>query len=193
MFLNRLNGKCQLKLCLYSILFVLLFFGGCFPGADLIGEYEKDISNRQELWGGYAKGEKYVLLYDIFLEEEEFPTKMRKYAGVPPRELTQGVYSLVYGPPDSIRVYLESPEQWPEIIGIIKAGTKIECTKIIGWGSFTWPMSRGVYATILDGPFAGKSINTEDLSITSWIKSGKGEDYVYYPNYGLLKRISANE
>ena len=192
-YLFSLTKRKTLKLSLYSIILVPFFLCGCWPGADLIGEYEKDISNRQDLWGGYAKGEKYVLLHDIFLEEEEFPTKMRKYAASVPRNLTEGNYFLHYGGPGTIQEYLEEKEQWPQIIGIIKAGTQIKCTKVLGWGTLTWPMSHDVYATILDGPYAGKSINITDLSFTSWIESGNKKNYVSYPNYSLLKKVSTGE
>lgn len=181
----------KFKLAILSV-FIVPFFSGCFPGADLIGEYEKDVSNRPQLWGGYSKGERYVLLHDIFLEEEEFPMKMRKYAAAVPKNLTGGNYFLHYGGPDTIQEFLEKKEQWPEIIGIIKAGTQIECTKVLGWGTLTWPMSHGVYATILDGPYAGKLIAITDLSYIDNPTNDK-DLFVPYPNYSLLKKVSADE
>ncbi len=181
------------KMIFYSILTIPPFICGCWPGADLIGAYEKDVSNRKELWGGYAKGQQYILLTDIFLqkEESELGFKYRLYAGVPPRELMKSTCTpLCYSAPSTIETYRESPEQWPLIIGIMKAGTEIECTKIIGSGTLMWSMSYDVYATVKDGAYAGVSIDIHDLSFISWVKSGWGEDYVMNPNPSLLKRVN---
>ena len=179
-------------LVFWGLLILPLLLCGCWPGADLIGAYEKDISDRKELWGGYAQGQRYILLHDIFLQKDQpetYKSDNRMYAGVPPRVLTRNVNSLVYGPPNSIEVYMGSPEQWPSIIGILEAGTEIECTKIIGWGTLMWPMSHTVYAIVKNGQHAGKSIDIQDLSFTSWDKRGSKENYVLYPNPGLLKKL----
>ncbi|MCD6175071.1 MAG: hypothetical protein J7K65_04795, partial [Planctomycetes bacterium] len=73
------------------------------------------------------------------------------------------------------------------IIGIIKAGTEIECMKVLAWGTLMWPRSHSVYAIIKDGAYAGKLIDIQDLSFILWVKSGWGEDYVLHPNPRLLK------
>ncbi|AQT67130.1 hypothetical protein STSP2_00271 [Anaerohalosphaera lusitana] len=164
---------------------------GCWPGADLIGTYEKDISGKQAFWGGYSEGQTYVLLHDIFLKRdppETYNSKIRMYAGVPPRELTYCVRGLIYSSPDSIEQYRDAPEEWPQIKGIIKAGTKLECTKIIGWGTLMWPMSHTIYATVKDGDYTGKLIDIKDLSLRSRVKIGFDEEYVLHPNPDLLKK-----
>ncbi len=190
---SSIRTKKMVKMIFCGLFIIPLFLCGCWPGADLIGEYEKDISHKKELWGGYARGQRYILLHDIFLQKEELGFKYRIYAGVPPRELVGNNCPLDYSAPNMIEVYLHSPEQWPLMIGIIKAGTEIECTKILGWGTLMWPMSHTVYATVKDGTYTGKLIDICDLSFTSWVKRGFGEDYVFYPNPSLLKRVGIDE
>lgn len=181
-----MNSVKMLKFMTCCLLVVLFFLCGCWPGADLIGEYEKDVSNRSQLWGGYAKDERYILRHDIFLRKKDLGFKYRIYAGVPPRELTWDNRSPKrYGAPPSTEAYMESPEQWPLIIGIVKAGTQIECTKVLGWGTLMWPMSHAVYATIQDGPYAGIPIDIHDLS---YVYNDGKDNFVPYPNYTLLQK-----
>jgi hypothetical protein len=184
-----MNSVKMLKFMTYCLLVLLCFLCGCWPGADLIGSYERDVSNKKALWGGYAKGQKYLFLYDVFLQKDPpktYESKIRMYAGVPPRELTWDNRSpKSYSAPPSTEAYMESPEQWPLIIGIMKAGTQIECTKVLGWGTLMWPMSHAVYATIQDGPYAGIPIDIHDLSYVC--NDGK-DNFVPYPNYTLLKK-----
>lgn len=180
---------CNKKIVSLAILMVPLLLCGCWPGADLIGAYEKDVSNRQDLWGGYTKGQRYILLHDVFLRKEDLGFKYRIYAGVPLQELVRGNCFLLYCAPETIEAYAESPDRWPLIIGIIKSGTEIECTKVLGWGTLMWPMSHAVYATIIDGPYAGKLIDISDLSCTR--DDCKG-NYVSYPNPRLLKETESD-
>lgn len=162
------------------------------PGViESVGRDAKDVSNKQELWGGYTKGERYVLLHDVFLQEEEFPTKLRKYAGpyvaVAPDELVRDNFIRLYSVPDSMREYFNEREQWPEVIGIIEAGTQIECTKLVGYGSLTVPMTHYIFGTILDGPFRSTFVDIHDISY--WRSKSKDDPIVPYPNYNLIQRV----
>lgn len=183
LFSTKINRK-MVKWGLCVLLMISFFLGGCWPGADRIGEYEYDVSEKGELWSGYAKGQCFVLRHDIFLEKIDI-SQNRMYAAVPPTELTCGNYMLLYSAPVSIEVYHKEPDKWPEIVGILKAGTRIQCDKLLKSGTLMWPGSYVLLATIKNGPFTGKSVDISDISFAKRINN----QWLNAPNFNMIQNI----
>ena len=148
-----------------------------------VGAYEKDVSKKKEVWGGYAKGETYMLRYDIFLEKIDI-SKNRMYAAVPPRELTYGQCMLLYSAPASVEEYHTESDEWPDITGILKAGTIIQLDKVLKHGALLWGSSYTTFAVIKDGPFAGISVDISDISCPQQVNG----DFFDLPNCNLLQK-----
>ena len=148
-----------------------------------VGAYEKDVSKKKEVWIGYAKGETYMLRHDIFLEKIDI-SKNRMYAAVPPRELTYGQCMLLYSAPVSVEKYYTEPDKWPEIMGILKAGTTIQLDKVLKHGALLWGSSYTTFAVIKDGPFTGISVDIADISFPKKVN----DDFFDVPNSNLLQK-----
>ncbi len=95
---------------------VLFAINGCYPGP--IASFTNDVSNDDDLWGGYSDQTVYSLKHDVFLADvksEPYLTLKESKILVPPRELTKGVSGLYYPAPPSVIEYKRLYTNWPEI------------------------------------------------------------------------------
>jgi hypothetical protein len=171
----------------YMALLSLIFCHGCYPMVFFqdIGAYEKDVSKKKEVWGGYAKGAIYTLRQDMFLIRID-KSENRMYAVVPSRQLkNQHCIRGYYSSPASIEAYHADPQQWPEIEGILKAGTTIQLDKILKHGAWLWGSSYTTFAVIMDDPFSGISVDISDISYPR----KNNDEYFDFPNFNLLQPV----
>lgn len=139
---------------------------GCLPGPLFV--VTRDISHLRERWGGYRYLGLYTLNIDVFWSVDEEAIAPSKSVLVPPREATQGKCDLLYSAPFSISEYYEEIDKWPDVQGIVAAGTRIQCIKLINYipvEIVDWSGIIYMHARILDGPYSGKEVEISDLSI----------------------------
>ena len=167
-----------------------LFFG-CAPGPFLV--WTEDVTGKEDLWYGYRRGAIYKLKVDIFLKDRGVnnvtPDQIVMAA---PRDKTKCIYTLAYSVPKSIEDYRHNRDDWHEIIGIVKAGTRIQCTRLVCYNTFGggYGNSLYVFAKVVDGEFAGIEGEIGDISLLGpEVSAG----FLIKPNLNLLSPVNANE
>jgi hypothetical protein len=166
------------------LLVVCLSLAGCARVTHRVS------TERVEHWGAYEPGAEYELLMDVFLlrpdSEIEYYTDTGKWrnkpsqrlALVPPGEVPQR--AGLYTSPKSIMAYEKDPEGavqrtygsgtivfYDDVVGIVRAGTRLRCVRLDRHLGGSFMTGAGIwhtlYAEILDGGFAGKVADIEDL------------------------------
>jgi hypothetical protein len=150
-----------IKLILFAELFLLT---GC-PNLQTAGPYEKDVSRNPEAWGGFGR---------VFTYETQEPLYLRGKSGF--KSSWIAVVQL-YHKPDyglefeildeypSLEQYNKNPHNWPDILGVLDAGTQVQCTKIIERGALLWEGYLYYYATIKSGNYQGMEVDINDLCL----------------------------
>jgi len=161
---------------------MIIIVCGCVPGPLLFGE--EDVSHKTKLWYGYKYKGIYELKTDMFIRQRDtnLPNKL---VLVPPRAKTKKIYTLHYSAPESIEIYNNSKKQWPDIKGIVTAGTEIQCNKLIMYNAAGYGSSLYIFARILDGPFSGLEVEISDLSLVG--PEDESGVYLNFPNVKLLE------
>ena len=145
---------------------------------------EKDVTDREELWGGFRRGGEYALSTDLFLVYES-----SAYAKGPaltiPKDVS-GVGRMLYRAPVTFAEYEGNPEQWHAkgVLGVVASGTRVKCVRLTRQSAALWGKMLVVYAEILDGPHAGTIVDIIDLS--RWVK-GDETGLLVRPDKRLLK------
>ncbi len=159
--------RSQITVCL-----VLTSLTGCVSGR---GEYNKDVSRADVGWAGFERSKIYESKVSLFLGDGE--------DGLGPQlKIEKGTHIEAYRyytpfGPTTAADYKTDPGKWPDVIGILEAGTRIRATELREPGEKLGllrvlyvgaPRYRYVRGIILDGPYAG---TTADMRAVS--------DYVY--------------
>ncbi len=171
------------------LLVVVTLVSGCYPGPIAI--FTNDVSKNQELWGGYSFKTTYSLKHDVFIADiksEPYLSLKESKILVPPRELTKGISGLYYPAPPSIQEYHKLYNNWPDIEGVVKAGTQIQCIKLIKYTPIGYSNSLYMYAEILNGPYGGVIAEINDLSVMG--ERSKSGELLSIPNPNLLEELS---
>ena len=142
------------------VLFWLSDGGILLMQLDMLLAHNKDVTQKEEYWGGYKFGQRYELLMDVFLEQVKDWSE--RLVLTPPGQLHQcaGLYSA----PETVSEYKENPGGWPEVVGIVSAGTQLKCKMLRKHGTLMWGSSITIFAEILDGPYKSQIVDIEDLS-----------------------------
>ena len=149
-------------ICFGLLAAFLTFLSGCVPGA--LVSWSNDVSEQKKLWGGYSRDAIYKLKADMFIRNrKDIPTPAESVL-VAPAKNTKGLCYLHYSVPSSLSDYRNNIDAWPDIVGVVNAGTRIQCTKLIKYTPLGFGSSLYIKAVILDGPFAGKEVEITDLS-----------------------------
>ena len=124
--------------------------------------HHERVSDAEELWGGYRQQGVYVLTHDVFLEKQQGWTKFKIL--VAPKELVP-VGQMEWPEIESVSEYESSKHKWPNVIGVVRTGTRLRVVDL--WKRWTKTCSwLWVSAEILDGPYAGETVDIMDLSIS---------------------------
>lgn len=173
--------------CYIFIAIIILLLPGCAPGP--IFTFKNAIGEKSELWGGYTYQGVYSLQQDVFIREGSiFTSKQLLHDAkilVPPTMVKQGG---LYSAPESIKIFNANPEKYPSVIGVVKSGTNISCSKIIEYTPVGYRNSLYIYATILDGQFEGNLVEISDLSLFH-SKSAK-DIHLKMPNKAFLSLVN---
>ena len=162
------------------------FFIGCAPYQPILS-YSSDVSKNQKLWHGYGYGQIYELKHDMFLESDQ----QHILIIAAPHELTKGVCTLVYNVPPTIEEYNKLYNNWPEVISIVKKGTRIQCVRLQKGSAvilFDIVSVFYIYAKILDGTFAGHEVEISDLSLVECVDG----EFLHKPNPNLIHLLDNN-
>jgi len=170
-----------IQLQLKTICFLVFIIFGCVPGPLLVGTV--NVSNKEELWFGYSRNGIYKLKVDVFLRvrDTDLPSKIVLVA---PRDKTKGLFTLHYSAPWSVSDYNDNRDRWPGIKGIVTAGVRIQCNKLIKYNTTGYGNSLYIFARILDGPHKGTEVEISDLSIVG--PEHKSGVFLITPNLNLL-------
>lgn len=165
-----------------GILFCILV-NSCAPGPLLVSN--EDVSEDSELWCGYLKEGRYLLIEDVFIRIIDLPLP-NKHILVAPREKTKGIYTLQFSSPNTIDEYENNREQWNSVKGIVRKNTRLKCTRLIRYDPFLYPDTLYIYASIIDGPFNGLEVEISELSI---LGPETSSGYLLRPNPKLIVPI----
>ena len=186
------------NLLLYgTLLFTIMPLAGCQQFGEAYLKFvlnpfpcTKDVSSKTRSWGGYEKDAVYALLFDVYLLKFDSRPNSSYAFSIPSilRDCTRcaALYSV---PP--FEEYNENKKYrqqgflyYPEITGIVKAGTMIKCIRTEKSGNLYGNIVT-VYANILDGPFEGIEVKMSDVSC--YMKSDGFS--TYSPEYHLFLKI----
>ena len=163
---------------------------------------QEDATDNPELWGGYAHQIVYRLKRDVFLLKLDDDWKGRRYALSPEGRFKHP--DRFYSVPESIEQYQRTQRKLSQdeivtgrayqipttVIGVVKAGTHIRCTKLLRYYQWTWFFgeARGtmVFAEIMDGRYVGTVVDILDLSTRKTISFRNKPITVYRPIPQLL-------
>jgi hypothetical protein len=170
-----------IQLQLKTIWMLVFIIFGCVPGPLLVGT--ENVSNEEELWFGYSRNGIYQLKVDVFLRvrDTNLPSKIVLVA---PREETKGLFTLHYTAPWSVKDYKDNEESWPDIIGVVNAGVRIQCNNLVKYKTTAYGNSLYIFAKILNGPFKGIEVEISDLSLVG--PEHKSGVFLNAPNLNLL-------
>ena len=129
-----------------------------------------DVSGRKELWGGYHSEETYALKMPVYLRHVDERVRSEGAALVPPRDpgpAGSHLGILLYKNPGTLEDLENLRDSWPTGAGIVEAGARIKCIRIMARQSksrpdltfFAYPVGR-----ILDGRHAGEIVDLTDVS-----------------------------
>jgi len=121
----------------------------------------EDVSDKEELWGGYAMHADYVLREDAFIMNKAGWAS--KTVLLAPSE-APGDRRFHWNVPKTLHDYEENKPLWQDVLGIVKAGTTLKTTMLGATPLGPCPYLY-VRATIQDGEHAGKEVDITDLSI----------------------------
>jgi hypothetical protein len=148
----------------------MLLVTGC-GGLDFVWlmatQSQRDVTKRPEYWQGFKYDETYVLVEDCFLVEiSDWSRRM----GLERTNCVPGGFTI------SSSQYLEAPEHWPEIKGVVGKGTHIQCKKMVSYGAPGFGRALFLFGEIVDGPHKGKLVDMCDLGkIDRSRKAPRGE------------------
>jgi len=114
-----------------------------------------DVSTWPELWGGFAKDKTYHTLIALFLIQEDY--SVISPALFPPRGYNDD--HRAFDAPRSTTDYKK--EDWPDIVGVVEANTKIRIARILMYGTPKVQESFQllVEAEIIEGQWKGTHVD----------------------------------
>lgn len=170
-----------------TFLFLLSGGGILLLQLDMLLAHDKDITQKEGYWGEYKHEQKFELVMDVFLEQVK--NWSERLVLTPPGQLQQcaGLYSV----PETTAEYKENPGNWPEVVGIVNAGTQIKCKMLRKHGTLMWGSSITIFAEILDGPYKSQIVDIEDLSVM--IDKEYRRCILDKPDPRILKKVEVNE
>lgn len=164
---RRISGHAR-QLCAF---WLILFVTGCAP-------IYRDVSNNPPYPTDYVAGAVYSLKHDRFVER---PAGALSFA---PLIVTAVSNAYIYpDAPRSAAEYQRDPGRWSKIVGVMPSGTRLRVTQVRKESFLFLDTVFSVFAEVLDGPFAGKTVEI------SWISKGNTENRMLTVDPNELERI----
>lgn len=162
---------------------------GCVtrPGIGYLGGWDKNVSERTELWGGYVPDAVYRIDHPLFLLD--LPERTNGLALVPGLEVDLPP-GTVRGP-TTIEDYESAPRQWRKIKGVVEPGTRVRAFMLRAKGNLRDPGKTRHYVKgrILNGPFQGTVVDLEPVSLYRE-DPDTGRTVLVGPNNALLTQVT---
>lgn len=164
------------KLCIGLTILVLFLEVTILMGCAYLqnaGEYENDVTNKTKAGSGFANTALYKTKVALYLRDKK-RTKSSWVAAI--QIYSRPKYDLEYEIVDeypSLEQYRRNPQKWPDILGVLDAGTQMQCTKILEQGTLLWDGSLYYFATIKNGPYKGVEVEISDLCVIDSIYEKK--------------------
>jgi hypothetical protein len=148
------------------LLVILQTHTGCIAFYAVAGVHTpwKDVSNRDDLWGGFNRDGVYALKVDVFMADH------KHYSFGPALAPGEGVITEQPGGqwagPTTAEEYRMEPEKWPEVMALVDAGTRLRCVQLKRCTYLYQDneISYVIFAEILDGSHAGQTVEITELT-----------------------------
>ena len=169
-------------LCCFSLVACEVFV---YSGYKAIQRPLQRIPRGSELWGGYEKGAVYELQQPVFLSD--YTNFAWSYALVSGEGMTREKKRGEWNGPATVEEYKHNPGQWPFVLGVVEARTRIRCVSLSKKKAYMYELKYlAVYAKILDGPYKGKTVEITELS--TYVER---QSWVVRPDIYFLKRVES--
>ncbi len=145
----------------------------------------RDVSANRECWGGYEIGSLYRLKVDVFIANVRFYSN-----GIALATGTEFKRSGQWGGPTTTQEYKSAPQNWPDMMGVVDAGTLLRVAKIkhrrylMGDDGDCYY----VFASIVNGLWKGKTVEITELS--DYVKP---DGHFLEPSPQLLEKVATSQ
>jgi hypothetical protein len=166
--------------------------------------YTFDKTNDEDFWGAYLPDTKYSLMRDVFIIKPSIQGMPSSNKILIPESNYKGrVLGRHFMAPNSIVDYLKNPkenskhiinyggkthEHEIDVIGVVKAGTKLEVVKIEVEKGFNFMVGTfqnvTPFAKVLTGPYKGEIVDITDISV---YYKNMDDIHVYRPERALIR------
>ena len=153
-----------------SLTFVGILLLSCCGGVlYLIRDRESVVTGNPDYPTDYTVGTAYTLQVDVFVLKNTDSASRRDHLFL----------IATYTNNDSIADYRKDPAKYPDVLGVLSAGTRLKLLDIVYHQSFEMS-SVFPYLLILDGPLAGKNVDAGLISRVdmSWNESKVDAKYL---------------
>ncbi len=157
------------------------------PGVGTAGGWDRNVSERGELWGAYRAQGVYRLDRDVLLLDVPERTNGRALASGLEWDLPPGTFR---GPVDAT-AYAANPRGYRGVIGLVPAGIRVRAEILRAKGNLLDKNLTRHYVKgrILDGEYQGWLVDLEPLSLYRADPEG-GSDRLAGPNDDFLSWVS---
>lgn len=142
-----------------------------------------EITGFSKYWGKYSPNQKYVLTKDLLLHESKYSKRL----ALSWNESVKGLYNIPDAP-DVIKDYRTHPELYQDlkVLGIVKAGTILQPSRIVRHRGFVLMLFGGYYdiftpcAIIMNGEFTGWEVDISNISRLYFTPQAWGDNLHIY-------------
>jgi len=188
-----LKPSTRLRVILGLGSFLLLPQTGCIILAyPVYGAYDahtptRDVSAQPEHWGGYEVGAIYELKQDVFIADMGGYSKGPALA--PAADAPRERRDPHWGGPTTAAAYKAHPELYPDMMGVVGAGTRLGLLKITRNRNFAFDVvDYAFYAIIFSGPHEGKTVELRELSLYT-----EDDDWKLRPTPRFLEKVDESQ
>lgn len=182
-----MKSKCRLT-AVIGLAIIFMAQTGCiaFYAVAAVRTPWRDVSDQEDLWGGFRLNGVYAHKVDVFMAD------YRHYSYGPALAPGEGVETEQpggqWGGPTTAEKYRKEPEKWPDVIALVDVGTRLRCIQLKRCKYLYGPneISYIVFAEILDGPQAGRTVEITELAAIS-----KSDTRQLRPDQNLLEEVKA--
>lgn len=144
-----------------SLLFSLT---GC-PHLQTTSGYETAVTNDPAVWDGFEKDSEYIVYEPLFLRKKVDSISSRIVALETYKKPMYDSEVEILDEYPSLEQYNKSQQNWPDIVGVLYPGTRIQPSKVVQRGALLWDSSLLYYADIKTGPYRNTEIDISNLCL----------------------------
>ena len=176
------TGLLALRIRFSQMIILALGVMATATGCGLMLEHRDVLTGRKEYWGGFQPGQKYVLVQDVFLVNGKLS---RFYPYKPDHDRPFFVKSLSVADYRALKIVDKN-------VKIISAGTKVQCSRIIGFRNVSYSLIT-VYGKILISPPNYQEVSFGDLAAGKELPHASPYADAPTPDPQFLRAVSDSE